>query len=233
MYNFIHSQLFLLTFTIGVYVVSLWIYRKTKLMLLHPLLTSLLVIIAGIKTADIPYQEYAEATKIIDFMLGISVVALGYLLYEQMTHMKGNITAMLTAILVGSVVGIVSVILIAKALGADPRIVASLEPKSITTPIAVTVCAHSGGIPALTAIVVILVGVFGAVIGPFILKKLGIESKLARGLALGSAAHAVGTARAMELGAVEGAISGLAIGLMGAITAVMVPVIEAIMRFFG
>jgi predicted murein hydrolase (TIGR00659 family) len=200
-------------------------------MLLHPLLTSLVVIIVAIKTAEIPYAEYAEATKIIDFMLGISVVALGYLLYEQLTHVKGNITAMLTAIFVGSVVGIVSVILIARALGADPRIVASLEPKSITTPIAVTVCAHSGGIPSLTAIIVILVGIFGGVIGPFVLKKLGVESKLAQGLALGSAAHAVGTARAMELGAVEGAISGLAIGLMGVMTAILVPVIEAIMRF--
>jgi predicted murein hydrolase (TIGR00659 family) len=231
MHNLIHSQLFLLTFTIGVYLLALWVYRKTKLMLLHPLLTSLAVIILAIKTIGIPYEEYAEATKIIDFMLGISVVALGYLLYEQLTHVKGNITAMLTAIFVGSVVGIVSVILIARALGADPRIVASLEPKSITTPIAVTVCAHLGGIPSLTAIIVILVGIFGGVIGPFVLKKLGIESKLAQGLALGSAAHAVGTARAMELGAVEGAIGGLAIGLMGVMTAILVPVIEAIMRF--
>lgn len=233
MHSLIHSQLFLLTFTIGVYVVALWLYRKTRVMLLHPLLTSLLVIIAGIKSANIPYEEYAEATKIIDFLLGVSVVALGYLLYEQMIHLKGNITAMLTAVITGSIVGIISVILIAKALGADPRIVASLEPKSVTTPIAVTVCAHSGGIPALTAIIVILVGIFGGVVGPFVLKKLGIESKLARGLALGSAAHAVGTARAMELGAVEGAISGLAIGLMGVATAVLVPVIEAIIRFLG
>lgn len=233
MYNLIHSQLFILTFTIGVYLMALWLYRKTKIMLLHPLLTSLLVIIAGIKLVNIPYQEYAEATKIIDFLLGISVVALGYLLYEQMIHLKGNVMAMLTAVIIGSIVGIVSVILIAKALGADPRIVASLEPKSITTPIAVTVCAHSGGIPSLTAIIVILVGIFGGVIGPFVLNKLGIESRLARGLALGSAAHAVGTARAMELGAVEGAISGLAIGLMGVATAVLVPIVEAIMRFLG
>ena len=189
MISLIHSQLFLLTFTIGAYVVAVWLYQRTKLMLLHPLLTSLLVIIVGIKSAGIPYPEYAEATKIIDFLLGVSVVALGYLLYEQMIHMKGNITAMLTSVLVGSVVGIVSVILIARALGADPRIISSLEPKSITTAIAVTVCQHSGGIPALTAVVVIVVGIFGAVVGPIILKILRIESKLAKGLALGSAAH--------------------------------------------
>ena len=231
MISLIHSQLFLLTFTIGAYVVAVWLYQRTKLMLLHPLLTSLLVIIVGIKSVGIPYPEYAEATKIIDFLLGVSVVALGYLLYEQMIHMKGNITAMLTSVLVGSVVGIVSVILIARALGADPKIISSLEPKSITTAIAVTVCQHSGGIPALTAVVVIVVGIFGAVVGPVILKILRIESKLAKGLALGSAAHAVGTARAMELGAVEGAISGLAIGLMGVITAIMVPVIEVIMKY--
>jgi predicted murein hydrolase (TIGR00659 family) len=231
--NLLHSQLFLLTFTVGVYLLSMWLYRKTRLMLLHPLLTSLAVIILVIQCVGIPYKEYADATRIIDFMLGISVVALGYLLHDQLAHLKGNVAALLTATLVGSVIGIVSVILIARWLGADPRIVASLEPKSITTPIAVTVCSHSGGIPSLTAIVVILVGIFGGVTGPFILRITGIESKLARGLALGSAAHAIGTVRAMELGAVEGAVSGLAIGLMGVVTAVLVPLIEALMRFLG
>jgi len=202
-------------------------------MLLHPLLTSLAVIIIVVKSVDIPYQEYASATQVINFMLGISVVALGYLLYEQLIHIRGNLMAMLTATIVGSAVGIVSVILIAQWLGADHRIVASLEPKSVTTPIAVTVAAHSGGIPSLTSIVVIVVGIFGGVVGPLVLRMLGIESRLAKGLALGSAAHAVGTARAMELGVVEGAVSGLAIGLMGVVTAILVPIIEAIMRFIG
>lgn len=99
-------------------------------------------------------------------------------------------------------------------MGAEPAVVASLEPKSVTTAIALSLSANSGGIPALTSVVVIVVGVFGGIVGPWVLRKVGVESRIAKGLAMGAAAHAMGTARAMELGAVEGAISGLAIGLM-------------------
>ena len=119
-----------------------------------------------------------------------------------------------------------SVIFIARYFGADHALVASLEPKSVTTPIAMSIAERSGGIPAIAAVVVIVVGIFGGLVGPFILERLGIKSRIARGLALGSAAHGLGTAKAMELGAVEGAISGLAIGVMGIMTAILVPVIE-------
>lgn len=108
----------------------------------------------------------------------------------------------------------------------DHALIASLEPKSVTTPIAMSIAERSGGIPAIAAVVVIVVGIFGGLVGPFILERLGIKSRIARGLALGSAAHGLGTAKAMELGAVEGAISGLAIGVMGIMTAILVPVIE-------
>lgn len=101
-----------------------------------------------------------------------------------------------------------------------------LEPKSVTTPIAMSIAERSGGIPAIAAVVVIVVGIFGSLVGPFILERLGIKNRIARGLALGPAAYGLGTAKAMELGAVEGAISGLAIGVMGIMTAILVPVIE-------
>ena len=141
-------------------------------------------------------------------------MALGYLLYEQREHLKANGISILTSVFVGSVIGIVSVVLIARWMGADRTLIASLEPKSVTTPIAMSIAQRSGGIPAIAAVVVIVVGIFGGIVGPFILDRLGIRSRIARGLALGSAAHGLGTARAMELGAIEGAISGLAIGVM-------------------
>ena len=105
----------------------------------------------------------------------------------------------------------------------------SLAPKSVTTPIAMSIAERSGGIPSIAAVVVIVVGIFGGIVGPFILEKLGIQSRIAKGLALGAAAHGLGTARAMEIGTIEGAISGLAIGVMGIMTAVLVPVIEWIL----
>lgn len=231
--SIMQSQLFLLTLTLSVYLGSLWIYRKSNFVLFHPLFLSVGVLILFLKVTGISYEQYFSATQVIDFMLGLSVVALGYLLHEQISHVRGKLISVLAATVIGSVVGIVSVALLARWLGAEQAVIASLQPKSVTTAIALSVSAQSGGIPALTSVVVIIAGIFGSIAGPFILRKTGIENKIAKGLALGSASHAVGTARAMELGAVEGAISGLAIGLMGVITAVMIPVIEFISHFFA
>ena len=225
MNEILSSQTFLLTLTLAVYLGSMWLYKKVRFALLHPLIVSMGVLILFLKLSGIPYDLFMKQIQIIDFMLGLSVVALGYLLHEQISQIKGNVIAIVTA----SAVGILSVALIARAMGAEQAVIASLEPKSVTTAIALNVSAQSGGIPALTAVVVILVGIFGGVAGPFILKKIGVESKIAKGLAMGAAAHAMGTARAMQLGAVEGAISGLAIGLMGIATAILVPIIARLL----
>ncbi|MCH5305872.1 MAG: LrgB family protein [Rikenella sp.] len=222
----IESPVFLLTLTIGVYVLALWLYRRTRIALLHPLLTSAAVLILFLLATGIPYDRYRSATALIDFMLGPSVVALGYALYRQVGHLRANAVSIVTSVVVGSAVGIVSVILILRLFGAGQVIEASLVPKSVTTPIALSIAERSGGIGSLTAIVVVFTGIFGSIAGPFVLRKLKITSRIAKGLAMGSAAHGVGTAKAMEMGAVEGAVSGLAIGLMGLITALLVPVVE-------
>ena len=127
-------------------------------------------------------------------------------------------------------VGIVSVIAICRIMGVDETITSSLQPKSVTIPIAISLSEHSNGIPSLTAVIVFGCGLLGGIVGPAILDRCHVNSRVARGLALGSAAHGLGTARAIELGAVEGAISGLAIGLMGVITSLLIPLFESIMR---
>ena len=193
------SQVFLLTLTVGVYIGAMWLRRKVNWALLHPIFVSIVVLIAFLRLSGIEYEHYMRQTQVIDFLLGLSVVALGYILHDQIYNIRGNVISIVVAILVGSAVGIVSVALIARWMGAEPAVVASLEPKSVTTAIALSVSANSGGIPALTSV------------------------------AMGAAAHALGTARAMELGAVEGAISGLAIGLMGLATAILVPILGKIL----
>lgn len=228
MENFIRSEIFILTLVIGVYLAALWLYRKTKFALLHPVLVSIPVIALILHFLSIPYESFREGSRIINFLLGPSVVALGYLLYEQRIYLKANAISILISVFVGSFIGIVSVVFIARWLGGDQILIDSIKPKSVTTPIAMSIAERSGGIPSISAVVVILVGIFGGIVGPFILNKLGIRSRIARGLALGSAAHGLGTARAMELGAIEGAISGLAIGLMGLMTALLVPLIEIV-----
>ena len=197
MNNLAQSEVFSLTLVIGTYLASLALYRKTRISLLHPLITSIFVIIVVLKTMDIEYESFQKGSHLIHFLLGPSVVALGYVLY-----------------------------------GADAALVATLEPKSVTTPIAMGIAEKSGGIPSLTAVIVVAVGIFGSIVGPFVMKVLGIESRIAKGLALGASSHGVGTSVAIQIGAVEGALSGLAIGLMGIMTAILVPVISFIISLF-
>lgn len=230
MESLLNSEIFILTLVIGVYLLAVWLYRKTKLNLLNPLLVSIPVLVAITHVLGISYESFEKGSRIISFMLGPTVVVLGYLLYEQVAHLRENAISIITSVFVGCVTGILSVIFIARYFGADHALIVSLEPKSVTTPIAMSIAEKSGGIPSIAAVVVIVVGIFGGIVGPFVLEKLGIHSKIARGLALGSAAHGLGTARAMELGTIEGAISGLAIGVMGIMTAILVPVIEMILN---
>ena len=200
--------------------------------ILHPLLTSIFVIILFLEAFDIPYESFKQGSHLVYFMLGPSVVALGYVLYNQMQYLKGNVVSILTSVFVGAIVGIVSVIAIGKLMGADQSLIATLQPKSVTTPIAMGIAEKNGGIPSLTAVIVVAVGIFGSIVGPAVMKVLGIESRIAKGLALGASSHGVGTAAAIQIGAVEGALSGLAIGLMGIMTAILVPLISFIIQCF-
>jgi predicted murein hydrolase (TIGR00659 family) len=222
----ISNEVFMLMFVMGTFLLGVFIYKRTKITLLQPLLISMIIIIPFLKITGIDYPTFYQQTRILNFMLGPSVVALGYILYAQIEQIKGNVISILTAVFIGSFVGILSVVLVAKAFGADHLLIASLAPKSVTTPIAISLSEKAGGVPALTAAFVVICGIFGGLVGPIILRSIGIKSKIATGLAMGSSAHALGTARAMEIGAVEGAISGLAIGIMGIMTALMIPFAE-------
>lgn len=223
------GEVFMLTLVMGTFLLGVWIYKRTKITLLQPLLISMVIIIPFLKVTGIEYQTFYHQTRLLNFMLGPSVVALGFVLYEQMEHIRGNVVSILTAVFVGSIVGIFSVLLIAKLLGADHILMASLAPKSVTTPIAISLAEKNGGVPALTAAFVVICGLFGGLVGPIILRRLGIHSKIAQGLAMGSASHALGTVRALEMGALEGAISGLAIGIMGIMTALLIPLVEMLL----
>ena len=218
--NLAHSEIFALTLVIGTYLTSLALYKKVHISLLHPLLTTIFVIIVVLEVLGIQYESFQQSSHLIHFMLGPSVVALGYVLYEQIQYLKGNVVSILTSVFVGAIVGIVSVIIIGKLMGADQALIATLQPKSVTTPIAMGIAEKA-------------VGIFGSIVGPIVMRVLGIDSHIAKGLALGASSHGVGTAAAIQIGAIEGALSGLAIGLMGIMTAVLVPVIRLICNYFS
>ena len=225
-HDFVSSRIFLLALTVGCYVAGVAVYRRTRIALLHPVLLSVVALISLLHAAGVEYGSYAEATELFSLLLNMSVVALGYLLWEQVELLRAHALSILVTVVVGSLVGIGSVVGIVYIMGADEIIAASLAPKSVTAPIAVAVVEPFGGIKAITSVVVIAVGIFGSIIAPRMLDRLGIADPVARGLAMGSAAHGIGTARAIEIGAVEGAASGLAMGLMGLVTALLVPLLS-------
>lgn len=226
------EPLFCLPFTLGVYLGAAWLYRKSKVILFQPMLFTMALLIVLLLLSHTPYEAYAKASWLIDFLLGPSVVALGYLLYEQMKVLKGRLFSTLLTIFVGALVGIVTAGGIVLLLGGGKELAATMGPKSVTTPIAISLSAKSGGIPALTAVVVVITGLFGGLVSPFLFKLLKISNPVARGLALGTSAHGMGTATAIQLGAVEGALAGMAIGIMGFFTAILIPLLSRLLTLF-
>lgn len=219
--------------TLAVYAAARVLQRRTGSVLLHPVLVSIIVLIAALRLLGIGYETYDAGGRVLTFLLGPAVVALGLPLERRMEEIGRRGRAVLVSLAVGSVVGVVSAVGTAVLLGASGAVVRSLAPRAVTTPIALGIAERVGGLPALSAAVVILSGILGAVMGPPLLRRMGVRSRTAFGLALGAAAHGVGTARAAEEGDVEAASSGLAIGLMGVGTAVVAPLVLAALRWMG
>ena len=218
----------MLALTVGSYLLGVLARKKSGLSMLHPFLISVPVVIAVLKAADIPCEFYIESNVVIDFFLGPCVVALGLLLYDHREIIRRNLAGILSAVVVGSVVGVASVYALCRILKLDDIFLMSLEPKSVTAPIAIEISTFLGGDTSLTAVSVVLCGFIGAVLGPACLRLLRIKSPIAKGLAMGASSHGLGTARAIEMGAVEGAVSGLAIALMGVMTALVIPLFNAV-----
>ncbi len=214
----------MLVLTVGAYLFGVFVKTKARTSLLHPFLIAIPTIIAVLHFADIPCDFYIESNSIINFILGPSVVALGLLLYDHYETIKKNALPMLVSVFVGSVVGVGSVFIMCRLFGLDDIFFYTLEAKSVTTPIAMDLTSVSGGNVALAAVSVVFTGIFGATVGLRVMRIFGKHNPISRGLAFGCAAHGIGTARALEQGAVEGAVSGLAIALMGLMTAIVVPI---------
>ncbi len=228
--GFLENKFLLLAVTFGVFFASKEVQRRTGWVVLNPILLTIAVLILFLKFTGISYETYSEGGELIAFWLKPAVVALGVPLYLQLEMIKKQLLPILLSQLVGCLVGIVSVVLIAQWMGATPEIICSLAPKSVTTPIAMEVSKSTGGIPSLTAAVVVLVGLFGAVFGFKVLRSGKVDSPIAQGLSMGTASHAIGTSAAMETGRKYGAYASLGLTLNGILTAVLTP---TILRLLG
>ena len=227
--EFLRNEYLLLALTFGVFAMFNGLQKKTGWVLLNPILFTIAALILFLKLSGISYETYNEAGELIAFWLKPAVVALGVPLYLQLEMIKKQWLPILLSQLVGCLVGVISVVLIAKGLGASPDVICSLAPKSVTTPIAMEVSNATGGIPSLTAAVVVMVGLFGAVFGFKVLDMGRVKSPIAQGLSMGTASHAIGTSAAMELSRKYGAYASLGLTLNGILTAILAPMVLRLM----
>lgn len=212
-----------LPLTLLVFFAARRLAARYNMPLLNPLLVSMAVIIPVLLALNIPYDHYFAGSEVLNDLLQPAVVALAFPLYEQLHQIRARWKSIISVCFIGSVAAIASGTLIALWMGASDEIAASVLPKSVTTPIAMAVASAIGGIPAISAVCVIFVGILGAVFGHALFARSGIRTKAARGLAMGTASHALGTARCAEVDFQEGAFSSLALVICGIMTSLLAP----------
>lgn len=210
--------------SIGCFWMAQVIYDKLKWTILQPVLTSGFVIIALLMIADIPYEDYNDQNIFLNFVLPMTAVVLAIPLYRNLPVLKKHMLPILAGIIAGTAVSMAALIITCKLMGTDVSIIISMIPKSATNPIAVETSRIIGGIPSLTAFMVVIAGMYGSIFGPELMKLFRIKNAVAKGIAIGSMSHAIGTVRAFKEGEVEGSMSGLAMALAGMLTAILSPI---------
>lgn len=220
------SPLLHLTLTLLAYQGGIWIYRRGNLNpLLNPVLLSVIVIVAVLVATGTEYTVYFEGAQFVHFLLGPATVALAIPLFRQFDKVRRSGIAILASVITGSLTASATAVAIAWGLGGSREALLSLAPKSVTTPVAMGITEQLGGLPSLTAVLVIMTGIIGAMLGPPVMNLIGVKDWSARGLAMGTASHGIGTARALQVNEVAGAFSGLAMGLNALATALLVPLL--------
>lgn len=228
--SLLSSPLFGITITLITFQLAVILHKRFQYTILNPAIVSIVSVIVVLKQCNIPYQNYSVGGDIILFLLGPSVVALGVPLYQRRAEVKQRLVPILAGITAGSIVSIITASGIILLMGGSEQLALTVAPKSVTTPIAIGISAKFGGIVPLTAAIVVATGCFGAVVGPSFCRLLGINDPASMGLAMGTAAHGIGTGRMLEIDLLGGAIAGLAIGLSGVITSMLMPLLTLILN---
>jgi len=215
-----------LTLTLAAYVVAYYAYERSGMNpLVNPVAVLVTLLVLLLYATDVEYGTYFDGAQFVHFLLGPATVALAVPLYANIKIVRRAAIPMLLALLVGSATAVGSVVVIASLLGGSPETLLSLAPRSVTTPIAMGISERVGGLPSLTAVLVILTGIIGAMSGTPLFNMLRIRDYRARGFAIGIAAHGIGTARAFQVNQIAGTFAGIGMGLNGLITALLVPLL--------
>lgn len=224
----INSPLFGILLTLVAFEIGVLISQKFKYSFVNPLLIANVLIVGFLLITGISFESYSVGGDYISVMLSPATVVLAVPLYRQIQKLKQFWKPILAGIIAGSLTSIGCVIFFSKILGLSGTLMLSILPKSVTIPMGSVISAQIGGIPSVTIIAITITGITGAVAAPAVCKFCHIKHKVAQGIAIGTASHALGTTRAMEMGEVQGAMSSLSIGIAGLFTAVVAPVIVAL-----
>lgn len=222
--DFLTSNMFFGIFiSLVAYEIGKMIYKKTKLPIFNPLLVAIVLVILFLRVFNIDFETYNQGGQFINMFLGPATVILSVPLYKQLSLLKKNFIPIIVGITIGCFISVLSIILLSKAFGLDKNIIISLLPKSVTTPIGIEISNSLGGVTGVTVLAIVITGITGAIIAPVVCKIFRITNPVARGIGIGTASHAVGTSKALEIGETEGAMSSLSIGIAGLITVVIAP----------
>lgn len=214
------SPFFGVALTIIAFWIGTWIRKKTGLMICNPLVIAIVLIAAVLLIFRIPYEAYNAGGSLINLFLSPATACLAVSIYTRIQILKKNWLPILVGCTTGSLTSMGSVYLLCRLFRLDDAITAALIPKSVTTPIAISVSESLGGIQSITVIAVLITGILGSLLAPVFIKLFRVKDPMTAGLAIGACSHALGTSKALELGETEGAMSGLAIGICGILTVI-------------
>lgn len=220
MESLFNSSLFGIVLSIVAFEIGVYINRKTNSSLANPLMLAVIIIISFLLLFDIPLEQFQKGGNIIGMFLAPATAALAVNIYKNYNILKSNIVPVIVGTGVGSLASMGSIFLMCKLFGLDQIVTASLIPKSVTTPIAMEVATSLGGESSITTACVVFTGILGSMLAPSLIKLIKVKNPVSAGLAIGTCSHAIGTTKALELGEIEGAMSGLAIGVAGFLTVV-------------
>lgn len=198
-----------------------WLSGKLRSALVNPVLVATAFIIVILTVFQIPLEDYEQGAQVISFFLGPATAVLAYSVYRQLAILKRHFVPIMCGCLAGSAASMASAYGLCRLFGLDEAVTMSMLPKSVTTPIALSLSEELGGISSVTVAVVIATGIMGSILAPTLIKVFRVKSPVAAGVAIGTCSHAIGTSRAMQIGDVEGAMSGVAIGVSGLLTMVL------------
>lgn len=226
MTDFLQSvPLLALVLTMGAYQIGLFCQKKWKSPILNPILIAVILVIGVLLLTGIPNETYQQDTQILTWLLTPATVCLALPMYEQVKVLRKRLPAILVGVAAGTVTSLVFILVVCRLFAMDDSFTVSLLPKSITTAMGMVLSENAGGMGSLTAAAIIVTGILGSLMGTMLCKLFKITDPVAQGVAFGTASHVVGTSRATELGALQGAVSSLSLAVAGILTAVLFPVV--------